>query len=304
VSANERPSATFSASWRVVALWSLSVGVAAVTTLAVVTAVEGADALATVALALAIIAFIVQIMIFVAQSLSITAQTERGEELATATRTLLAQIDARGHTTFQAVSEQRQLMIDGFLKMLNVPTQDRRTVTPEDLEQLYTEPSTAAPSTSREGEREFPPADSPADNQRAIEVLETFPPKEDLDEQLQKLRELTPDQLSTLIRVTSDEIYSRLNLVMTGPGIFVTPNEARGLRDLGLVEMLPEYRSSLTDHRERGLTTLVRLTSVGRRVARLLSAPPPFPDGLKAEDIPGRNRADRLKMWSRRGARS
>jgi hypothetical protein len=96
----------FSLPWRTLAVASLLLNLGAIATVAVVASVQGADALATVALALAIIAFVCQLIIYSVQTVQSGQQLDAARHLNAATESLLTEARARIEGTNRMVATQ------------------------------------------------------------------------------------------------------------------------------------------------------------------------------------------------------
>jgi hypothetical protein len=266
-------------------MFAVAVGAASLTALAVVASVEGAEALATIALVLAIVAFTIQIFLFVVQSQAASEQRVRSEQLNTQTRALLAEVRTTAQATQAMVSQQFNQLLQAFVTGA-AQTAEETKFDPASFERRLMANIRAAaqsPGTGA-GQTSVPVAgtDSPervverpslgraqrervtrlrARNERP-ERLKSFPSEEDGRPAADLLRKLDPDGRRRLKRLGEDELHA----TASGAYVGISPtDEDDALRELNLV-------TSARVQAGGGRIVVTRLTDDGVSAARLLTA--------------------------------
>lgn len=284
----------FTVSARTVAMGSTIVALTCLTTLAVVTSLEGGKGLETVALALAILAFVVQLIVFIVQGATASQQLLRNEELYGRMQDVLGRIHEKAAGTQAAVSRIEDRIFDSVAKA--VPQATGAGVdpsSPEFVEQvayyvartLESDAATAGGTDERAETLPFPPRVPNPDDERVVQMLRTFPPVDEARTALEIARELDALELLALLLLGRDELLSRSGASSFGPGLRSASRP--GLHDHGLIERVdwPEE--------------LYQLTEKGRRVARLLTASGPPPPDLADEVRALQEKAARLSSLAR-----
>lgn len=275
----------YSLSPRRVAMFAVAFTAASLTALAVVASVEGAEALATIALVLAIVAFTIQIFLFVVQSQAATEQRVRSEQLNTQTQALLVEVRATAQATQAMLSQQFNQLLQAFVTGA-AQTAEETKFDPASFERrLLANIRTAAqpPGTgtgqaggqatgtdSAERAIERP---SPARSQRERagqlrtrnerpQRLSTFPSDEDGRSAADLLRKMQPNDRKRLKQLAEDELQA----TKIGAYVGIAPgDEDDPLREANLV-------TSARVDTGGGSRVVTRLTDEGVSAARLLTA--------------------------------
>jgi hypothetical protein len=274
----------YSLSPRRVAMFAVAVAAACLTALAVVSSVEGAEALATIALVLAIVAFTIQIFLFVVQSQAASEQRVRSEQLNTQTRALLAEVRTTAQATQAMVSQQFNQLLQAFVTGA-AKTAEETKFDPASFERRLLENiRTAAQPASAGGSQVHVPVGAADQSQRVVERpnqgraqrervvrrirnerperLKTFPPEEEGRTAAELLRRLEPGERIRLKDLAEDELHA----VRAGAFVGLPASEADdALRKLNLVT------SARVDAGNRNVV-VTRLTDEGVTAARLLTA--------------------------------
>lgn len=267
-------------------MFAVAVTAASLTALAVVASVEGAEALATIALVLAIVAFTIQIFLFVVQSQAASEQRVRSEQLNTQTQALLVEVRATAQATQAMLSQQFNQLLQAFVTGA-AQTAEETKFDPASFERRLLAnirtaaqpPGTGAASqaggqaTGTDGPERAIERVGPSRAQRERvarlrtrnerpERLKTFPSDEDGRSAADLLRNLQPNERKRLRQLAEDEITA------TEAGAYVGLSkrpEDDSLRERSLV-------TSARVNTGEGLTVVTRLTDEGVAAARLLTA--------------------------------
>lgn len=281
--AQVNPSATshWIISLRSVAIVMGVFGLTCLGVLVVVTAIDDADALSTVALALAILAFSVQLIVFIAQQNLASEQARRNEELYGSMQGLLAEIKEKAAGTQADVRTINERMLGAILSKSIASAPEGRVDYQALMSQLAqaTEPeSDSSASAGPDDERSIWPNRRPGPHdQEHLETLKTFPSEDEVGESMSVLEALTDVDRQGLKSFGDDEVIALQPGFPFDPAL--TLASVGGLQDLGLVEPYPPERQP--DEGSR----IYRLTDRGRSVARLLTAQgeaPAYLPGLQA----------------------
>lgn len=243
--------------------------------LVVVTAIDGDNALSTVALALAILAFSVQLIVFVAQQSLSTEAARRSEELYGSMQGVLAELREKAEGTQADVRVINERMLEAILSknLAQSPVAlDYGQIASQVANQAArAEEVVESPSAEFEQGFLWPPRQPSPDDEKYVRMLQTYPAEDEVGDALEILEGLAPPDRIFLKGFGNDEINARR------PGSSFDPSwpmdAARGLLPYGLVEPLPS----------QGLE-IGHLTDKGREVARLLTAegePPAYLPNLE-----------------------
>jgi hypothetical protein len=227
------------------------------------------EPLTTLALVLAILAFFVQIFVFIFQSNASSRSTQRSEELNARTHVALDKIEANSAATQKVLFSQFDRLLDYIVGGVRSPDGDsdqnvEMSLIAIDSSDEAQEPLTLANArplleeTIARASRPVFSSDQPSDADKVIlDYLSRWPPRDEAEEIVSKLRELPPLTFATLTRVAYAEKVQRERVVH--PGLHIDPKEmdqtALDLIDTQLVEVA-RNRIALNDE--------------GRRVARML----------------------------------
>lgn len=282
----DRPAVSEDSNW-IIPAKGLSVasavfGFTCLTVLVVVTALNGDSALSTVALALAILAFTVQLIVFVAQHALATEQGRRSEELFGLTQRVLTEISEKASGTqieVQRISDRTEQMLPFVVSKNLAEAQDGQV----DYRRLTSDIERTIRSQEDDRDDEiptlYPPRHYRSDDAAMIELLETYPEESDSAPVLEALQGLTPASRMRLRAYAEDEIRARGEDSPFDPSLYEMGGSE--LQEAGLIERYPDG----TGPDDPGDPQLFRLTDLGRRVGRLLTAngePPSYLGGLKA----------------------
>ena len=271
------PHAVVSIQWRTIAVGSLLLNAGAVAVVATFSIRDDADALSTVALALAVIAFICQLIIFSVQTWQAGEQLRQARDLNASTLQLITQASERIEATHRMVSTQHDELLHMTALELRVEQNKAGSDPPS---ALVSEPAAVAgvltgslPTYDRDDQA--PESLTGGTGARLLSVAGylKWPSVEDLRPALELLESFGP----RLIRNFSFDIGNDILTAMSGrePGIGMAESEGPLIAAGLLAETTPRLNTS-PDLPERR----VILTSEGRRVGALLTAPWPPPPEL------------------------
>lgn len=280
---------TYSLSPRRIAMFATAVATAALTTLAVVASVEGAQALSTIALVLAILAFVMQILLFVFHSQAAHEQRVRSEQLNAQTRALLAEVQATAQATQAMVSQQFNQLLQAFVSGATTTAEQtkfdpatfehrllsniRSAILPQspssgrDL-RPPTRPRGEADDRRRESSSSSPREASPEAIARLrarrgrLNKLQSFPTENEAREAIEILGKLSPQQRFRLQQLGNDEVDSKES------GTYVGLERVASDDELERAGLVTEARVSTGDGRQ----LVMRLTDHGIDAARLFTA--------------------------------
>ncbi|MDQ8040508.1 hypothetical protein RDI86_01420 [Cellulosimicrobium sp. XJ-DQ-B-000] len=269
----QQPSPTIDAAARVpfrtLALWSLLVAIASLTSLVLVASVRDADVLSVVAMALAVLAFVVQIIVFIVQTAEAGRQSREGQVLHGQLVALFSRIEERTQGTQVAVDRVNERLIEAVIGKATGEGLDR-VETAERVVAAVSDPAVvshaeAEPPDPTEFGFTWPPPLSPVVARRYRANALRWPPVPHLDEVKRTLDNLSPRARSSLFRLAADLIASTRDDATFGPGFSGTP--PRELVEMGLVDVDGPHYS---------------LTAKGRLVGRVATARGRLPEELSA----------------------
>jgi hypothetical protein len=267
---------------KAVAIATSVFGVACLVVLVIATAIDKANALATVALALAILAFTMQLIVFIAQDAGAREQGRRNEELHGLMRELLAEIKEKTAGTQADVRTINDKLLESLLAKSVTDAQgtpggiDYRRLAAE-VSSLLGErsptPSPQAPAGRQTQNAPWPPRRPTPQDEQIRNELKAFPLPEEVGDSLEVLRSLPETAQSKLRLFGLDEIRNRDPDAVFDPALSDVYTDE--LAEHGLVAPIPGYFHSVDG------SPLFHLTDRGRQVARLLTASGEIPDYLE-----------------------
>jgi hypothetical protein len=113
---------------------------------------------------------------------------------------------------------------------------------------------------------------------RILGELTTFPREERGKAALAQFQRIPPNGFGPLLRLVHDEIQCRQPDAQFAPGVYLAPQEAADLADLGIAAAYEPER------RDDAGNLLYQLTPAGRETGSLLAAAGPLPPYLGADD--------------------
>jgi hypothetical protein len=211
--------AVLSISWRNVALISTTIAIAAMSCLAIVSTIKGADTLSVVALALAVIAFVVQLIVFVVQAVAANDQQRTAQAVYAETLGVLKLIEEKTEGTQRTIKSMNDTMLVRLLDQAlpEVAKKGLDATSPAFAEELAGSVARAL-SNDEYVATLFPPVDSNKERNRRIhKEMQTFPTGQDFDTAYQTLSKLVLTAVMALERLGRDEISSRADgSIVTG----------------------------------------------------------------------------------------
>ncbi len=277
-------------SWQVLAVVMVLVTVSSLTSLSIVATIKDVDALSTVALALAVLAFGAQLVGSIVQGQTSTQQMLQSERLNAETRSLLSEVRVTGQEIRatqsglvdrlmghvlqaipEAVEEVAATQADGDPAALGQAlVQDLSQRLQEEVGRAFTAPlphGLASGVTS--------------DDQRAIELLTTFPDEDDGQRGLAVLAELSPAAKAALRGWGRFELSRRRAGLAFGRRVDLEEDPSLGeLLQHGLLDRVDGAVALEGDEQH------LVLSEQGRGVARLLLARGERPGWLRDEAPP------------------
>jgi hypothetical protein len=264
--------------WRTVALAAAVASTAAVASLIVVATVQEAGALSTVALSLAIVSFVIQVLVFMVDSTARSEQTQRSEALYTETEGLLREVRATAQATQDFLATQFATVLRHALRELPGDKGDDEASVPGEAKDLLLDSSLLVDQFKEvldDALTERLQTASPATRTRKkadaekLEWLRSYPTEEQLLELLPTFRALSPLAVTMLSRYAANLEESARNGQRLGLRQNNTNSPARReLTDAGVLETLAGGSE----------VPMGRLTDLGERLARLLTARGEPPD--------------------------
>lgn len=251
--------------WSAVAVGCAIVAVTCLGALVVVAAVQGADALSTVALALAVLAFVAQIVVFIAQAWTADRQLQRADAVHTQTQALLTQIQTSTQGTYGLLSDQFNTVLKHALEA-SLPKGADSAAIVRDVQRALDE---GTRTVAHRSERRRP---SRAELEQH-EKLKSWPPAEEAQALVQVVKSLSLRATSRLGKFAQDYYDTTAPGSYGGvPGFFVDDEwraEAEELMRAGLLHFddPPERFASLASGRP-----YARLSSKGITAARFFTA--------------------------------
>jgi hypothetical protein len=285
-----RPRTGLVVSWQVLAVVLALVTVASLTSLSIVATLKNVDALSTVALALAVLAFGAQLVDSVVQGQASTQQMLQSERLNAETRSLLSEVRVTsqeiratqsglvdrlmGHVLQaipEAVEEVAATQADGDPAALGQAlVQDLSHRLQEEVGRAFTAPLPHGPGSG-----------VTSDDQRAINLLTSFPDEADGQRSLAVLAELSPAAKAALRDWGRFELSRRRAGLAFGRRVDLEEDPSPGeLLQHGLLERVDGAVALEGDEQH------LILSELGRGVARLLLARGERPDWLRDEGSP------------------
>lgn len=276
-------------SWQVLAVVLALVTVSSLTSLSIVATIKDVDALSTVALALAVLAFGAQLVGSIVQGQASTQQMLQSERLNAETRSLLSEVRVTGQEIRatqsglvdrlmghvlqaipEAVEEVTATQADGDPAALGQAlVQDLSQRLQEEVGRAFTAPPHGLASGVT------------SDDQRAIELLTTFPDEADGQRGLAVLAELSPAAKAALRGWGRFELSRRRAGLAFGRRVDLEEDPSLGeLLQHGLLERVDGAVALEGDEQH------LVLSEQGRAVARLLLARGERPGWLRDEAPP------------------
>ncbi|MCM3614380.1 hypothetical protein M3672_07990 [Microbacterium enclense] len=273
----------------VVAIASLLLAVAALTTLVIIVAIQGADLLSVVALALAVIAFSAQLIIYIVQAAESAADNRRSLELHAQLSALLSELRERTGRTQQSVDSINSKLLSaviGKTRAMSEPSSDPEAFA-EQVAETYAEvsretssslPSPTSASAPSTRSNLWPPPLPPDEAELLHSYLTQWPSAAEtpaIVDELGSLEEMLQDGLFSYAR---DLVRTTKTGSKFGPGL----HPVTKMRELGLTEKVKGWK-------------LDTLSSKGMRLARAFVAvgePPPHASALVPYRIAAIRRAD------------
>ena len=250
----------------VVAVASLLVTVAALTTLVIVVAIRDADLLSVVALALAIIAFSAQLIIYIVQAADSAAATRQTLELHAQLAGLLAELRERTGTTQKSMDAINSQLLGAIIGKFQASSSSIETGNlAEQVAETYAEVSRGQrnPYDAPAEPAMFPPPLPTGKAQTLHRVMAAWPSEAEIGEISEELNEMSAAEVNTLYQYAMDMFQSTKSSARFGPGLS-GPADAEA-RLHGLVEKVPGW-------------DVYALNDEGMRLGRIFTAlgtPPP-----------------------------
>lgn len=241
----------------VIAIASLLLTVASLTTLVIIVAIQGADLLSVVALALAVIAFSAQLIIYIVQAAQAAADNRRSLQLHAELSALLSELRERTGRTQRSVDTINERLLSAVIDKTQAVTGsvDAETVASTYAEAYRDTPPSAASPRSESSSNLWPDALPESQAQRIHAYMSAWPAADEVSEIEQTLKELDEDDRGHLQLYATDLWRSTKPTAALGPGLL--PH--RALADRGLLEKVKGWKLST-------------LSPKGMRIARLFTA--------------------------------
>jgi hypothetical protein len=265
--------------WSWVAAASLTVGLGALTTLAVIVSIKDVDTLSTVALALAVIAFAAQLVLALWQGFATQNQTMQMERVNSETQSLLSEVRLTTNGLSNTQSGQFDRLLTSILAVVpsavhNVSLKNRVDAgeLARDLTTAIRRAAIAELQTSGSGSWTPKVSDQWATSESLISFYNSYPGEDEGKTLIAKVSSLNPLLMAFLGQVAGEEI----NRIRFGLPLEYKIREGAvftaALVRKGLAEYCPPPLSAPDDG-----STWARLTSRGRDLIRVVVAPPPCP---------------------------
>lgn len=252
----------------------------ALAALVVIASVTDADALSTVALTLAILAFVVQIMVYIAQSWTTGQQTVQSQELNANTLAALAELRTRAAGTETILAKHADTAMRFAFERTIIESRKENLSADEALDRFE-----EAYETAPLDEDAVEPYKPPEEDIEIVARLLSYPDENEAAETLGLFTSLSPLAGSTLDLVAKDERDSRLS--GSRVGVKVKTADSPGVVELmskGIIEWASEWDDFVGDLVDDAGAPqrYVRLTLLGREVARYLHGRGPVPEHVRA----------------------
>lgn len=243
---------------------SLLLNVGVVTAIALISVVQGAQALSTLALALAVIAFFSQLVIFAVQAVQSGSQLRQARELNSSTLGLIAAVSAKIEETQYLMKQQHE----GFMGLIQRTERAKIADAPREIgpEPNDSSPSASALETAIDGNETAAGAPAPlqvASSPATHPALQWPEQSDQAEEYLSILESIAPFELTLF----THNLAFDLKIFPRETSLVIRPEE-HSLIEAGLMTLSESEWDPIGEEVMERAT----LTTLGRRVGSILAA--------------------------------